>query len=216
MNDAAAGATVPILYGSLPSRAFRCLWMLEELGLAYEWVGASADDMKSAAYLALNPNGRMPVLRDGALVLWESIAINLYLAKKAGGPLWPTASARQATVLQWSFWAVSDIEPHVVAALADGPARAGEHARRLAAPLAVLDGALARSRFLLGPTFTAADVNVAGILSSVRATSIDLAAFPEVRRWLAQCIGRPWPSRFFTTPPGAAVSAPGMSHPSSD
>ncbi|WP_099206967.1 glutathione S-transferase family protein [Xanthomonas citri] len=215
MADADAGPTVPILYGSLPSRTFRCLWMLEELGLAYEWVGASADDMKSDAYLALNPNGRMPVLRDGAVVVWESIAINLYLAMKDGGPLWPTALAQQASVLQWSLWAVSDIEPHVVAALADSTGRAAEHARRLATPLAVLDRALARSRFLLGPAFTAADVNVAGILSSVHATSIDLAAFPDVRRWLAQCIGRPWPSRFFTASPGAAASHPGMSHPSS-
>jgi glutathione S-transferase len=190
--------------------------MLEELGLAYEWVSATAEELKSEAYLALNPNGRMPVLRDGAVVVWESIAINLYLAMKVGGPLWPTALSQQAMVLQWSFWAVSDVEPHVVAALADGAAQAGEHARRLAAPLAVLDRALARSRFLLGPTFTAADVNVAGILSSIHATSIELTDVPEVRRWLAQCIGRPWPSRFFTPPSGTAASVPGAHHPLSD
>ena len=75
----------PTLYGSLPSRTFRCLWMLEELGVEYEWVRVAPQELKLPGYLALNPNGKMPVLRDGTLTLWESIAINLYLAQKYAG-----------------------------------------------------------------------------------------------------------------------------------
>lgn len=205
-------AAVPTLYGALPSRTFRCLWMLEELGVAYEWVRVSPDELKSPEFLQLNPNGKMPVLRDGALVMWESIAINLHLAQKYGGPLWPAHADAQARVLQWSFWAVNEIEPHVVAALADPAPRIEDYASRLRAPLAVLDDALLHSRFLLGSAFTAADVNVAGILSSLLATSMPLAA-PNVARWLQQCLARPYPQQFFGLRTAQPARSTAVSHP---
>src|SRR5262249_56040329 len=72
------------LYGNPRSRAMRCLWMLEEVGQPYQLVDKSlrAEDLQSAEYLRLNPNARIPTLVDGNLVLWESMAINLYLAQK--------------------------------------------------------------------------------------------------------------------------------------
>ena len=68
------------LYGNPRSRAARCLWMLEEMGGPYELVEKStrADDLQSDEYLRLNPSARIPTLVDGELVLWESMAINLY------------------------------------------------------------------------------------------------------------------------------------------
>jgi len=74
------------LYGIPASRAFRPLWMLEELGLAYENVPVNFADggTRSAEFLTLNPNGHIPVLVDGEVVLWESMAISLYLARKYG------------------------------------------------------------------------------------------------------------------------------------
>ena len=71
------------LYGTPRSRANRCLWMLEEMGQPYELVEKSAhpDDLQTAEYLRLNPNARIPTLVDGDLVVWESLAINLYLAQ---------------------------------------------------------------------------------------------------------------------------------------
>ena len=77
------------LYGNARSRAMRCLWMLEEVGQPYQLVDKSlrADDLHSADYLKLNPNARIPTLVDGELVLWESMAINLYLAQKYPGPM---------------------------------------------------------------------------------------------------------------------------------
>src|ERR1700756_1362115 len=77
------------LYGNPRSRAMRCLWMLEEMGRPYQLMEKStrADDLHSAEYLRLNPNARIPTLVDGDLVLWESMAINLYLAQKYEGPM---------------------------------------------------------------------------------------------------------------------------------
>ncbi|WFU38323.1 glutathione S-transferase [Bradyrhizobium sp. CB82] len=77
------------LYGNTRSRATRCLWMLEEIGQPYELIERStrADDLQTPDYLRLNPNARIPTLVDGDLVLWESMAINLYLAQKFDGPM---------------------------------------------------------------------------------------------------------------------------------
>ena len=74
------------------SRAFRVLWMARELGLEYENIPAHprAGDTRKPDYLKINPNGHVPAIVDGDYVLWELLAINLYLAKKHGGPLAPT------------------------------------------------------------------------------------------------------------------------------
>ena len=81
------------IYGVARSRAFRTLWMAKELGLDYEHVKVdfATGATRTAAHLALNPNGQVPVIDDNGFVLWESMAINLYLAKKYGvGTLYPT------------------------------------------------------------------------------------------------------------------------------
>ena len=81
------------LYGNPRSRAMRCLWMLEEMGEPYQLIEKSTrtDELQSAEYLRLNPNARIPTLVEGDVVIWESMAINLYLAQKFEGPM--TASA---------------------------------------------------------------------------------------------------------------------------
>jgi glutathione S-transferase len=86
--------------------------MLEEMGQPYELVETSAhpDDVQTREYLQLNPNGRIPTLVDGELVLWESLAINLYLAQKYEGPLHAGSPEVVAQVTQWSLWAVLEIE----------------------------------------------------------------------------------------------------------
>jgi glutathione S-transferase len=77
------------LYGSPRSRALRCLWMLEEMGEPYQLIEKSTrpDELQTVEYLCLNPNARIPTLVDGDFVLWESMAINLYLAQKYLGPM---------------------------------------------------------------------------------------------------------------------------------
>jgi glutathione S-transferase len=192
------------IWGIARSRAFRTLWMAAELGLDYELVKVDFADggTRRPEFLAINPNGHVPVIDDGGFRLWESMAINLYLAKKYGGGesgLYPRQLADEARAWQWSFWGMTEVERPALTVLLNriGPedrrdaaaADAAEHA--LAAPLAVLDGAVSASPYLLGERFTVADLNVAGILSWARQARVDLSPFPRAEAWLKACHDRP-------------------------
>jgi glutathione S-transferase len=191
------------IYGVARSRAVRTLWMVKELGLDYEHIKVdfATGETRTPAHLALNPNGHIPVIDDDGFVLWESMAINLYLAKKHSlGRLYPTRSEDEARAWQWSFWGMSEVEPPVHTALMNRAvypedrrdAAAAEAAeKRLAQPLRVLDQILGRSANLLGNDFTVADLNVASILSWARPAQIDMAPFPKAAEWLKNCAERP-------------------------
>ena len=99
------------IYGNPLSRTDRVLWAANELGLDYELVqkGGGHGDTRSAEMLALNPNGHIPVIDDGGFVLYESMAINLYLARKHGGPLAPANQEEDAKTLQLTFSAPTDV-----------------------------------------------------------------------------------------------------------
>jgi glutathione S-transferase len=90
----------------------RALWMLEELSIPYRHVsiGKGPEGIASDDFLKLNPHARLPTLVDGDLVVWESMAINLYLAKRYGGALGPGNIGEEAHVTMWSIWAVSSLE----------------------------------------------------------------------------------------------------------
>ncbi len=108
------------IYGVARSRAFRNLWMAKELGLDYEHVKVdfATGETRTPAHLALNPNGHVPVIDDDGFVLWELMAINLYLAKKYGaGKLYPTRLDDEARAWQWSFWGMTEVERPVLTAL---------------------------------------------------------------------------------------------------
>ena len=191
------------IYGVARSRAFRTLWMAGELGLDWEHVPVDLGETRSPSYLKINPNGHIPAIDDGGFVLWESMAINLYLAKKYGSGadgLYPSRLEDEARAWQWSFWGMTEVERPLLTALFnraiypedkrdDAAAEAAETS--LAAPFAVLDGALAESPYLLGARFTVADLNVAGILTWVRPAAIDLSATPRLASWLKTCHDRP-------------------------
>jgi glutathione S-transferase len=190
------------LYGIRQSRALRCLWALEELGVPYENVPTNfATDAKKPEYLAINPNGRIPALVDGDLVLFESMAINLYLAKKYDTKdLYPKSAADEARAVQWSFWGMTEIEPSLLQVLMhrvflpapqrdEGVAKASEE--KLAPAFRVLDGALAGRKHLLGDAFTIADLNVASVMSWALLGKVDFARTPNAGRWLKECCARP-------------------------
>ncbi len=187
------------IYGIARTRAFRALWIANELGLDYEHVPIEIGSAgaRQADYLAINPNGRLPAIEDGAFVLWESLAITLYLAKKHGR-LYPTTLEGEAKAWQWSLWSVQEVDRgvniwslHAVRL----PPEDRDHARRAEAlkiiegPFKVLDGALAAQPYLLGDAFTVADLNVAAVIS--RAVDMDLAAKPHLAGWLKRCLERP-------------------------
>jgi glutathione S-transferase len=189
------------LYGVPGSRAMRSLWMLEELELPYENVpvdfvtGTKEPDFKQQ----LNPNGHIPVLRDGDLVLWESLAINLYLARKYDRGLWPKTAEDEGRTYQWSLWAMTEAEDPVITALLHrqflppeerDAAKADDAAERFKKPLGVLDGALAGRDYLLGSAFTAVDLNVASVVGWAPMAKLDLSAARNVVGWLGRCTGR--------------------------
>ena len=95
------------------------LWMANELGLDYENVPIHFADgsAKTSEYLAVNPNGRIPAIDDNGFKLWESMAINLYLAKKHGSFLLPKTMEGEAQAIQWSFWAMTEVEKPALAVL---------------------------------------------------------------------------------------------------
>lgn len=192
------------IYGVARSRAFRTLWMAGELGLSYEHIKIDFADSgtRRPEYLAINPNGQVPAIDDDGFKLWESMAINLYLAKKYGsgaGGLYPQRLEDEARVLQWSFWGMTEVERPALTVLLNrigpedsrDPAAADEAERALAAPLKVLDEAVAGTRYLLGDHFTVADLNVASILAWARQARVNLAAVPRVEVWLKACHDRP-------------------------
>ena len=190
------------LYGVAFSRAARCLWMLEELGLSYEHVKVDfrGGGTRTPEHLKLNPNGHIPVLQDDGLTLFESMAINLYLAMKYNKGLWPAGIEDQARALQWSFWGMTEVESHLLQVLLNrvvlapdrrDEVRAQKAIDALQAPFRILDSALAGRDTLAGKSFSVADLNVAAILSWVRLANVDMNAFPHLDPWLTANLSRP-------------------------
>ena len=191
------------IYGIPRSRAFRTLWMAKELGLDYENIpiDMDSDGTRAPEYLRINPNGHIPTIDDDGFILWESMAINLYLAKKySRGDLYPIRFEDEARVWQWSFWGMTEAERPVLTALFHrallpedkrDAALADEAERQLGRPLMVLDAAVATSPYLLGEHFSVADLNVASILSWARPARIDLSHVPKMADWFKRCAERP-------------------------
>ena len=116
------------IYGSPNSRALRTLWMAAELGLKYDhkdWLPRSPET-KTAEYHAVNPNARVPSIDDDGFILSESMAINLYLAKKHK-KLYPADPQHEALAWQWSFW---ESHPHSMCSKPHCPKPTGWRARR--------------------------------------------------------------------------------------
>lgn len=189
------------LYGVPRSRALRSLWMLEELGLPYENVKiGTTGDTRTPEFLRINPNGHVPVLEEDGLILWESLAINLYLARKYDKGLWPKTVEDEGRAFQWSLWTMTELEEPVLTALRNrvllppeqrDAQKANDAAQRFVAPLRVLDGALAGKTYLLGETFTVADLNVASVLMLAPLASLDLSGAANAQAWLGRCTSRP-------------------------
>jgi glutathione S-transferase len=193
--------TTPIIYGITASRASRNLWLLEELATPYERVVTSFYNKgtHTPEFLAVNPNGHIPALIDGDVVMCESLAINLYLARKYGGPLSALTLAEEAQLLKWSFWAVTELEKDSLTILMHGLVMPAEMRKpelfkqaegSLRKPLAVLDAQLAKASYVLGERFTVADVNLAAIISWVRPAPELLKTNPYVTAWLSKCLDR--------------------------
>jgi glutathione S-transferase len=176
--------------------------MAKELGLDYENIAIDTQGgSRTPEFLKINPNGHIPAIDDDGFILCESIAINLYLAKKYGpASLYPARPEEEARAWQWSFWGVTEVERPVLTALFHrallpedkrDAKLADESERQLAAPLKVLDSAVAHTPYLLGEHFTVADLNLASILSWARPARINLSGVPKMADWFKRCAERP-------------------------
>ncbi len=202
------------LYGVYQSRASRPLWLLAEADVpfahvpviqAYRLADPDAPDAplhsRSPAFLAINPQGQVPALEDGGLILTESLAITLYLARRYGGSLGPADAAEDALMLQWALFAATAVEPDSIAIyLSEQPPRAGTAeaqaaraaaAGRLHAPLGRLDRHLSGGDHLVGGRFTVADIMVAECVRYAAADAALMDHFPHATAWLSRCHARP-------------------------
>ena len=200
----------PKLFGISASRALRAIWGIEEVGIDYEHVPVSyGADSKTADHLAVNPNGRIPALIDGDLQLFESMAINLYLAKRYGGALYPAQLDDEARTWQWSVWAISEIEPLQMQIVVQklftpeekrNPKVSEGAAKGLQRPLRVLDAALAGRDWLVGDHFSVADLNVASVMFLMKRIDFGYSEHVNVQRWADACYARPALARALATP----------------
>jgi glutathione S-transferase len=202
------------LYGVYRSRATRNIWLLKELDVPFEHVPViqayrlahplamdAPINTASPSFRVVNPNGLIPVLEDNGLIITESLAINLYLAKKHGGPLAPRDLAEDAQMTMWALWAMTECEPHTLAILYNRVAKP-EHERdkaladasviALQRPFDVLETHLAaHGGCIVGGRFTVADINLAEVLRYAQGAPELFDSHPSIKAWIDACQSRP-------------------------
>jgi glutathione S-transferase len=179
------------------------IWALEELALAYDHVplGGKFGGLDAPDYLAMNPNGKVPTLRDGDLTLWESHSIVRYLAATYGrGTLWPEDPRARAMVDQWADWTATTFQPAwidvfwlaVRTPVAQQNPVAIEKAKAAAfRAFAILDNQLAKAPFVAGDTLTYADI-VAGVsMFRWMTMAIERPEMPNLSAWHERLQARP-------------------------
>ncbi len=181
------------LYWLIPKdRSSRVRWLLRELDVDFseQQMNASVGEHRSGDYLDVNPFGKVPAIVTDKFTLSESGAILLYLLKthdtehrfspERDAELWPT-------FLQWFFWGLTTFEGAVFAFNGEQGEKERAHLERFLAPL---DHMLAMQDYLLGETFSAADI-ICGYDLGLLFGKYDLAAYPAVRAYLSRLLARP-------------------------
>lgn len=190
------------IYGSPRTSAGRCFSMLEEIGVPYDVgsVDMAKREHKSPEFLKLNPNGKVPCLVDGDFVIWESIAINSYLAEKYKPELLGAGVEEKSLVNQWSIWGMTELQPPLVDLLIqtvfmpEGKrdlALIEKRRAQLPARMEVLDQALQGKEYLLGGHYTLADLNLVSVVRMAAMTQVDLTPFKNIMTWLERINARP-------------------------
>jgi len=182
------------------TRDLRALWALEESGLAYQLhpLDFARGELKSPEYRRIQPFGQIPAIDDQGFRLFESAAIVLHVADRAGRLLPETREGR-VLAAQWAFAAVNTVEPalaelfsidHFAADEGWAKERRPALAEQVQARLATLDHELARRPYLLGHAFNAPDIVMSTVLRLVQHTDL-LRAAPNVADYQARCEARP-------------------------
>ncbi|MGE8641623.1 MAG: glutathione S-transferase family protein [Achromobacter sp.] len=182
----------------------KVLWLADELGLDYEHVPAGGQFglLDTPAFLAMNPHGKVPVLRDHDVTVWESHAILRYLAARHGGPaFWPVQAADRARSDGWMDWAQTALQPAFLTGVFWGHYRTPEAQRDMAAIarslhathacLCKLDAALTDQPYLSGAALGLADVPAATSLYRYYELDIPHPPLPHLRAWYDRLQARP-------------------------
>ena len=179
----------------------KVIFLLEELGTPYtrEDYGRQFNNTQDAAYLKLNPNGKVPTLVDGDTVIWESNTILRYLAAKhKKDALYPADLAARTEVERWMDWLLAAVNYQYVQVFKDSKKPANERAatfeadaKELAAQLSILDGALAGKAWIAGKDFTIADVALGPIMHRCLDFPIALPALSNLKAWREKLKERP-------------------------
>jgi glutathione S-transferase len=184
------------LYWSPRSRSFSSLWLMEETGQPYERVltDITTGAQRKPEYLAINPMGKVPALKDGEATLAEAAAICAYVAERYpdAGLAPKLGDPRRAKYLYWLFFGPSCIEPAIVqlaTKIEMNPVAAGwGDAQRV---IDVLDAALAKGPWILGENFSAADIVIgSGLNFAVRLFKM-IPSRPSFESYVARCMARP-------------------------
>ncbi|MEE8536231.1 MAG: glutathione S-transferase family protein [Kiloniellales bacterium] len=177
----------------------KVVWLLEELGLAYERedYGRQFGNTEDEAYLALNPNAKVPTLVDGGTIVWESNTILRYLCAKAGSDLLPADPAARSQAERWMDWQLASINPLYMGIFRESKKPADERrpdlqadGDALAEQLAILDGQMAGRDWVAGDAMTVADVCLGPIVHRCLGFPVELPAFGNVGRWHDRILSR--------------------------
>jgi glutathione S-transferase len=184
------------IYGSKRSSAFRCYWLLEELGIPYETMPLdfAKQEHKSEQYLKLNPNGKVPTMIDDGFVLWESVAINYYLMEKYNAVQFVgTTMQEHAEVNKWNIWAITHLSesfhPLVMQKYFKTPdSEATKNAREQELPryLSVLDTHLADKEYMALGKFTLADITTMSVVQAAGFADFDLSTYANIMIWMGR------------------------------
>ena len=190
------------LYGFAPTRTLRVQWMLQELDLDFEYVVVDPrkDEHHGAAYLALNPAGKLPALVDGDLVLTESVAIVLYLAEKYPEKgLLPADVRARGEVYRWLFFTATELEQpvwrialHTNQYSVDRriPAEIANARQDFLKMAAVMEKHLEKRSVLVGETATVADFIATYTLDMASMLNL-IDTFPNLRAYVDRMYSRP-------------------------
>jgi glutathione S-transferase len=178
----------------------KVLWLLEELPRDYvrEDYGRQFGNTADTAYLSLNPNGKVPTLVDGDLVIWESNTILRYVCNRSGSELYPEEPAQRSHVERWMDWQLSVLNNPYVAIFKESKKPAEErgadlpeHGKELAAALTILDSVLDGRQWLAGDAISLAEIALGPIVNRCIGFPVDLPALTHLRGWHARMAARP-------------------------
>lgn len=179
----------------------KVVWLLEELGTPYkrEDYGRQFNNTQDAAYLALNPNGKVPTLVDGDLAIWESNTILRYLAAKhGGGKFYPADPAARSQIERWMDWQLASLNAPYLGIFREAKKAPGERAaswdadaKELKTQLEILEKGMGGKPWIAGTEMSVADFCLGPIIHRCLDFPLELSGLEGLKAWRSKIAARP-------------------------